>query len=104
MTQRRYKTKWHRYCTVLGVLLIVLGGLLMLLYGVVSFIEQTVPNPFFLDSYITVDANIRFLWSILSIIVGGVLIVFTIKHDIHAKETLNWIIIVFLPCAFGPSY
>ncbi|PWI47973.1 hypothetical protein CEE45_08720 [Candidatus Heimdallarchaeota archaeon B3_Heim] len=101
MTKRRYKSKWHRYCTVLGVILVALGGLLMLLYGVTSFIDQSIHNPFFLASYITLDVNIQFLWSIISIIVGVLLIIITIRHDIHAKETMNWIIIAFLLAILG---
>ena len=101
MTKRRYKTKWHRYSTVIGVLLVILGGLLMLIYGVTSFIDQTVPNPFPLATYVTLDESIQFLWSIISIIVGVLLIIVSIKYDIHAKETLNWMIIAFLLAILG---
>ncbi len=101
MTKRRYKTKWHRYCTVLGVILVALGGLLMLLYGVTAFLEQTIPNSFFLASYIILDENIEYFWSIVSIIVGIVLIIMTIKNDFHAKETLNWIVVAFLLAILG---
>ncbi|MHA2107339.1 MAG: hypothetical protein ACW99R_06535 [Candidatus Hodarchaeales archaeon] len=101
MTKRRYKTKWHRYTSVIGVLLVVLGGLLMLLYGVASFIDQTIPNPFPLATYVALDESIQFLWSVVSIIVGVLLIVFTIRYNIHAKETLNWTIIAFLLAILG---
>jgi hypothetical protein len=86
---------------MLGVLLVALGGLLMLLYGVTSFLDQTVPNPFFLTSYISIEENIQYFWSIVSIIVGIVLIVITIRNDIHAKETLSWIVIAFLLAILG---
>ncbi len=101
MTKRRYKTQWHRYCTVLGVILVALGGFLMLLYGVTSLLNETLPSPFFLASYISLNEDIQYIWSIVPIIVGVVLIVMTVRNDMHAKETLNWMIIAFLLAVLG---
>ena len=96
MTRHRYKTKWHRYCTILAVILVALGGLIMLLYGVSAFLNQSVPNPFFLASYISLGADLEFLWSIVSILVGIFILLTTVKQKPHQQETRGWMMIALL--------
>ncbi len=96
MTHRRYKTKWHRYCTILAVILVALGGLIMLLYGVIAFLNQNIPDPFFLASYIALGADLQFLWSIVSILVGVIILITTAKQKPHVQETRGWMMIALL--------
>jgi len=96
MTRRKYKTKWHRYCTILAVILVAIGGLLMLLYGVTAFLNQSVPDPFFLATYISLGTDLRFLWSIVSILVGIIVLITTVKQKSHVQETRGWMMIALL--------
>lgn len=96
MTQRKYKTKWHRYCTVIGVVITALGGLFMLLYGIVALLEKNIPNPFFLAIYIPLNTDIQFIFSFVSIVTGALILVITAKHNPHTKETMTWMIFALL--------
>ncbi len=96
MTRRKYKTKWHRYCTILAVILVAIGGLLMLLYGVTAFLNQSVPDPFFLATYISLGTDLQFLWSIVSILVGIIVLITTVKQKSHDQETHGWMMIALL--------
>jgi len=96
MTRRKFKTKWHRYCTNLAVILVTLGGLLMLLYGVSAFLSQSVPNPFFLATYFSLGTDLQFLWSIVSILVGVIILITTVKQKPHIQETRGWMMINLL--------
>ena len=96
MTRRKYKTKWHRYCTILAVILVAIGGLLMLLYGVTAFLSQSVPDPFFLATYISLGTDLQFLWSIVSILVGIIVLITTVKQKSHVQETRGWMMIALL--------
>ncbi len=96
MTRRKYKTKWHRYCTILAVILVAIGGLLMLLYGVTAFLNQSVPDPFFLATYISLGTDLQFLWSIVSILVGIIVLITTVKQKSHVQETRGWMMIALL--------
>ena len=96
MTRRKYKTKWHRYCTILAVILVAIGGLLMLLYGVTAFLNQSVPDPFFLATYISLGTDLQFLWSIVSILVGIIVLMTTVKQKSHVQETRGWMMIALL--------
>ena len=96
MTRRKYKTKWHRYCTILAVILVAIGGLLMLLYGVTAFLNQSVPDPFFLATYISLGTDLQILWSIVSILVGIIVLMTTVKQKSHVQETRGWMMIALL--------
>jgi hypothetical protein len=96
MTRRSYKTKWHRYCTILAVILVALGGLIMLLYGVIAFLGQNVPDPFFLATYIDLGGNLQFLWSVVSILVGVIILITTVKQKPHVQETREWMMVALL--------
>ena len=96
MTRRKYKTKWHRYCTILAVILVAIGGLLMLLYGVTAFLNQSVPDPFFLATYISLGTDLQILWSIVSILVGIIVLITTVKQKSHVQETRGWMMIALL--------
>ena len=101
MTQRRYKTQWHRYGSIIGVILVALGGLFMLLYGVSSLLDQTTPNPFILATYITLNTDIAFLWSIVPIIVGIALLVITARQRHNEKETFTWMVVACIFAVLG---
>ncbi|MHA2055490.1 MAG: hypothetical protein ACW99F_18075 [Candidatus Hodarchaeales archaeon] len=101
MTNRRYRTQWHRYCTSIGVILIALGGLIMLLYGVIGLVEQTTPNPFLLISYISLDNDINFLLNLVSILAGLIILVITARKKAHEKKTAKWLVIAFLLAILG---
>ena len=96
MTRRKYRTKWHRYCTILAVILVAIGGLLMLLYGVTAFLNQSVPDPFCLANYISLGTDLQFLWSIVSILVGIIVLITTVKQKSHVQETRGWMMIALL--------
>jgi hypothetical protein len=101
MTRRKFKNKWHRYGSILGVILVALGGLLMLLYGAISLLEQTTPDPFFLSSYISLNSNISFLFSIIPIIVGILLLVITARQKHYNKDTIKWMVAAGLLAVLG---
>jgi len=96
MTRRKFKTKWHRYCTILSVVLVALGGLFMLLYGATAFFNRSVPDPFFLAAYISLGIDLQFLWSIVSILVGIIILITTVKKKPHFQETRSWMMIALL--------
>jgi hypothetical protein len=96
MTQRKYKTKWHRYCSTIGHIITALGGLFMLFYGAVALINQNIPDPFFLASFIQLESSFLFLFSIISIILGILILVISIKQNPHQKETMTWMVLALL--------
>jgi hypothetical protein len=96
MTQRKYKTKWHRYCSTLGTIITALGGLFMLLYGTVALVNQNIPDPFFLATYLSLTPDLQFLFSIISIIMGILILGITIKQNPHQKETMTWMVLALL--------
>lgn len=96
MTKRTYKTKWHRYCTVIGVIIVALGGLFMLLYGVVALMEQNAPTPFLLATYFSLSIEFQFIYSLISVGTGALILVITAKNNPHMKETQTWMVVAFL--------
>ena len=101
MTKRRYRTKWHRYCAVIGVILTALGGLIMLLYGVIGIVEQTIPTPFLLSSYLTLNDELTFLLNLVPIIIGIFILTITARKNVHEKETAKWLVVAFLLAVLG---
>ena len=101
MTKRRYRTKWLRYCTIIGVILVALGGLIMLLYGAIGLVEQTIPTPFLLSSYLTLDDDLNFLLNLIPIIIGVTLLIITARKNVHEKETAKWLVVAFLLAILG---
>ncbi len=99
--KRRYKTKWHRYCTIIGVLLVAIGGIFMILLGTEAFLRQAAPETYFLSNFITLDDNISFLLSIVTIICGIGILIATVHQKPHSEETIVWIIIAALLAIIG---
>ena len=99
--QRRYKTQWHRYGTIIGVLLVALGGLFMIIVGIEAFLRQAAPETFFLSNYIPLDANFSFLLSIVTIVCGISILVITVHQKPHSQETMVWIILTAVLAIIG---
>lgn len=99
--QRRYKTQWHRYGTIIGVLLVTLGGLFMIIVGIEAFLRQAAPDTFFLSNYINLDANLSFLLSIVTIVSGIAILIITVHQKPHSQETMVWIILTAVLAVIG---
>ncbi|MHA1969117.1 MAG: hypothetical protein ACW964_15125 [Candidatus Hodarchaeales archaeon] len=99
--QRRYKTQWHRYGTIIGVLLVALGGLFMIIVGIEAFLRQAVPDTFFLSNYITLDENLSFLLSLVTIVCGIAILVITVHQKPHSQETVVWVILAAVLAIIG---
>jgi len=97
MAKRRYKTKWHRYGTIIGVLLVAIGGVIMILLGVTDLLNQSTGSAFlFVANFVHLPAEFSFLWSILTIICGIVILVFSVQQKPHEQDTLAWIVVAAL--------
>ena len=97
MTKRRYKTKWHRYGTIIGVLLVAIGGVIMILLGVTDLLNQSTESTFlFVTNFVQLPAELSFLWNVLTIICGIVILVFSVQQKPHEQDTSAWIIIAAL--------
>ncbi|MFX0052687.1 MAG: hypothetical protein ACFFAJ_13935 [Candidatus Hodarchaeota archaeon] len=104
MTKRRYKSKWHRYGTIIGVLLVAVGGVIMILFGVTDIFSQSTGSTFLLAAnFIQLPTELSFLWSILTIICGVVILVFSVQQKPHEKDTLVWVIVAALLGILGGS-
>ncbi|MFX0183527.1 MAG: hypothetical protein ACFE95_10640 [Candidatus Hodarchaeota archaeon] len=97
MAKRRYKTKWYRYGTIIGVLLVAIGGVIMILLGVTDLLNQSAETPFFfVANFVQIPTELAFLWSVLTIICGVVILVFSAQQKPHEQDTLAWIIVAAL--------
>lgn len=101
MTKRRYKSKWHRYGTVISILLVALGGLFMILYGVIGLLNQTAPDTYFLQNYITLDPGLMVFLSLVSIIAGIGILVVSVQQKPHEKKTATWMVIAAILGVLG---
>ena len=99
--QRRYKTQWHRYGSIIGVLLVTFGGLFMIVIGTQAFLGQSALDTFFLSNYITLDANLSFLLSIVTILCGIAIFVITVHQKPHSQKTNVWIILTAVLAVIG---
>ncbi|MFX0171677.1 MAG: hypothetical protein ACFE9L_07145 [Candidatus Hodarchaeota archaeon] len=104
MTKREYKSKWYRYGSIIGVLLVAVGGVIMILIGVTEFFNQsTGSTSHFAANFIQLPTDLSFLWSFLTIICGIVILVFSGQQKPHEKDTVAWVIVAALLGIFGGS-
>ncbi|MHA1973153.1 MAG: hypothetical protein ACTSW1_09180 [Candidatus Hodarchaeales archaeon] len=101
MPKRRYKSKWHRYGSVLAVILIALGGLFMILLGAITLLNQSPPELYFLSNYIFLNSELQFLFNIVTVLAGiGILIIMT-KQRPHDNKTPKWVLISTILAIIG---
>lgn len=93
MPKRRYKTQWHRYCTVIGVLIVAVGGLFMIIIGVDALFREVVPDTHFLVNFINLDNDLAFLFSLVTIVCGIAILVATVHQKPHSEDTVIWILL-----------
>ncbi|MFX1507462.1 MAG: hypothetical protein ACFFDC_15370 [Promethearchaeota archaeon] len=93
MSKRKYKSKWHRYGTITGVLLAAIGGVIMILLGVIALTGQTTPSNTIMPNFITIPSELGILWSILTIVSGVAILIVTIHQKPHSKDTVIWMIL-----------
>ncbi len=96
MTRRRYKSKWHRYGTVIAVFFTIIGGLLQIIFGVESLMGQGNPPYYFIGSLIQLPAELIILYSLIPIVCGIAVLTLTLKQQPHKNEDLVWMVIVAL--------
>lgn len=101
MTRRRYKSKWHRYGSVISVLLVALGGLFMILYGVIGLLNQSAPETYFLTNYIDLPPEFMIFFSIVSIIAGIGILIVSVQQKPHEKKTATWMVIAAILGVLG---
>ena len=68
----------------------------MLLFGIVALINQNIPDSFFLASYLSLTPDFQYLFSIISIIMGILILIITVKQNPHQKETVTWMVVALL--------
>ncbi len=93
MPKRRYKSKWHRYGTVAGVLLVAIGSVFMILLGVLALFDQTTPNNLLLSNFISIPPEFNFLWSIITIVCGIAILAVIVQQKPHEEDTIVWMIL-----------
>ncbi|WP_455140776.1 hypothetical protein [Candidatus Hodarchaeum mangrovi] len=101
MTKRRYKSKWHRYGSLISVVLVALGGLFMILYGVIGLLKQTAPETYFLLNYISLSVEFMIFFSMVSIIAGIGILVVSVQQKPHEKKTATWMVIAAILGVLG---
>ncbi|NHJ01021.1 MAG: hypothetical protein EAX86_02715 [Candidatus Heimdallarchaeota archaeon] len=93
MPKRKYKSKWYRYGSLIGVLLVAIGGLFMILLGIQALLTQQTPPAFLLTNFFNLDVNLSFLWSLVTIICGIAVLIVTTMQKPHDSKTTSWIVI-----------
>lgn len=101
MPKRRYKTQWHRYCTIIGVLIVAVGGLFMIIIGLEAFLSGTTPETHFLANSISLDSNLTFLFSLVTIVCGIAILVATVHQKPHSEDTVIWILLSAILAVIG---
>ena len=101
MPKRRYKTQWHRYCTVIGVLIVAVGGLFMIIIGVDALFREVVPDTHFLVNFINLDNDLAFLFSLVTIVCGIAILVATVHQKPHSEDTVIWILLSAILAVIG---
>ncbi len=101
MPKRRYKTQWHRYCTIIGVLIVAVGGLFMIIIGVDALLREVVPDTHFLVNFIDLNNNLAFLFSLVTIVCGIAILVATVHQKPHSEDTLIWILLSAILAVIG---
>ncbi|MFX0125568.1 MAG: hypothetical protein ACFFAE_18240 [Candidatus Hodarchaeota archaeon] len=101
MPKRRYKSQWHRYGTIAGVLLAAIGGIIMILLGVVALTGQTTPLNTFIPNFISIPSEFDILWSILTIVSGIAVLTVTVHQKPHEEETIVWMILSAILAVLG---
>lgn len=101
MSKRRYKSKWHRYGTITGVLLAAIGGVIMILLGIIALVGQTTPINTILHNFISIPPEFDILWSILTIASGFAVLLVTIHQKPHEEDTIVWMILSALFAVLG---
>ena len=101
MPKRRYKTQWHRYCTVIGVLIVAVGGLFMIIIGVDALFREVVPDTHFLVNFINLDNDLVFLFSLVTIVCGIAILVATVHQKPHSEDTVIWILLSAILAVIG---
>lgn len=95
MTNRRFKTKWHRYGTVLSIVFIAIGGIFMILLGVIDFLNQAINTNLIID-ILPLPTDLLFVWNIVTILCGIVVLIIIVRQKPHEKEALVWVIVSLL--------
>jgi RsiW-degrading membrane proteinase PrsW (M82 family) len=101
MTRRRYKTKWHRYGTVIAVIFAALGGLLQILFGIESLLGQKIPPYFLIGSLLQLPSELALFYGIVPIACGIVVLAIVIKRQPQKNEELVWMVITALVGILG---
>lgn len=97
MSKRSYKSKWHRYGTITGVILVAVGGVIMIILGVLALLSVSPPDNMLLVNINLVPAELAFVWSILTILCGILILGIVVKQKPHEKEVrIFWIVFVAL--------
>jgi hypothetical protein len=101
LTKRKSKSKWHRYGTIAGVLLASVGGVIMILLGVTTLIDQTTPSNTIIPNFFSIPPEFAFLWSVLTIVSGIAILLVTIHQKPHSKDTVIWMILSAILAIIG---
>lgn len=93
MPKRSYKSKWHGYGIIAGVLIVAVGGVIMILLGVLALFNVSPPSYILLANIIPLPAELAFLWSIMTIACGILILGIIIKQKPHERDVIIlWII------------
>ena len=101
MPKRKYKSKWHQYGTIIGVLLAAIGGVIMILLGVIALADQTTPLNSIVPTFMNIPPEFDFLWSVLTIVSGVAVLIITAHQKPHAEETIVWMVLSALLAVLG---
>lgn len=101
MPKRKYKSKWHKYGTITGVLLATIGGVIMILLGVMALARQVTPINTIVPTFISIPSEFDFLLSILTIVSGVAVLLITSHQKPHTEETIVWMVLSTLLAVLG---
>jgi hypothetical protein len=101
MPRRRYKSKWHRYGTIIGVLLVAIGGIIMIVYGAIALTERTAPEYMLVSNFIEISSELQFFWALIPVICGITILAVTVQQKPHENETLVWMVIALILGVIG---
>ncbi|MFX1515919.1 MAG: hypothetical protein ACFFC6_06390 [Promethearchaeota archaeon] len=101
MPKRKFKSKWHQYGTITGVLLAAIGGVIMIILGAIALAGQTTLTNTIMPTLIVIPPEFDFLWSILTIVAGIAVLLVTVHQKPYAEETTVWMILSALLAVLG---
>jgi len=73
----------------------------MILFGAITFLNQSSPELYFLSNYISLPDELKFLLNLVTILSGIVILVITTKQKPYDNKTPKWVLISAILAIIG---